>query len=241
MAVSLPSARVGGRVCAIPGAGAHVSRGWTWMRRRRGWEELLERAGAGARGADRARAQPGAVGALARSPALAARPLPGRRSARAAVRVGTARKARLRDHAEGDAAPGSGPDLRFNLSHSDELMLVAVTAGLEVGVDIEVAPDPAHSPVDEPAIAARVLGAEQARRLAALDAGSARPRSCAPGRCTRPSSSASGRGWPESRPPAMRMRGPGCGAPTGCRPARGCGRRGGGRRGVRVALPRHTP
>jgi 4'-phosphopantetheinyl transferase len=32
---------------------------------------------------------------------------------------------------------GQASDLRFNLSHSDELMLVAVTAGREVGVDVE--------------------------------------------------------------------------------------------------------
>jgi 4'-phosphopantetheinyl transferase len=59
--------------------------------------------------------------------------------------------------------------LRFNLSHSDELMLVAVTAGREVGVDVEVARDPTRGAVDEPAIAARVLGSDQARRLEGLD------------------------------------------------------------------------
>jgi 4'-phosphopantetheinyl transferase len=32
---------------------------------------------------------------------------------------------------------GQASDLRFNLSHSGEIVLVAVTAGLEVGVDIE--------------------------------------------------------------------------------------------------------
>ncbi len=34
---------------------------------------------------------------------------------------------------------GSGESLRFNLSHSRELMLLAVTAGREVGVDVECA------------------------------------------------------------------------------------------------------
>src|ERR1035441_3787519 len=37
------------------------------------------------------------------------------------------------------AAGAAGPDLRFNLSHSGTLALYAVTAGREVGVDIECA------------------------------------------------------------------------------------------------------
>jgi 4'-phosphopantetheinyl transferase len=57
-------------------------------------------------------------------------------------------------------------DLRFNLSHSGCLALVAVTAGREVGVDVEVA---VRRQIDELAIAERVLGREQARRMAALN------------------------------------------------------------------------
>jgi phosphopantetheinyl transferase len=38
-----------------------------------------------------------------------------------------------------DSGWGSGEDLCFNLSHSAELMLVAMTAGREVGVDVEQA------------------------------------------------------------------------------------------------------
>jgi 4'-phosphopantetheinyl transferase len=57
-------------------------------------------------------------------------------------------------------------DLRFNLSHSGGLALVAVTAGRAVGIDVEVA---ARRRVDELAVAARVLGDEQARRLAVYD------------------------------------------------------------------------
>ena len=62
----------------------------------------------------------------------------------------------------------SGPteDLRFNLSHSGCLALVAVTAGRTVGIDVEVA---VRRRVDELAVAARVLGDGQARRLAVFD------------------------------------------------------------------------
>lgn len=43
----------------------------------------------------------------------------------------------LRDREAGQGGRGERPDLRFNLSHSGELMLVAITAGREVGVDVE--------------------------------------------------------------------------------------------------------
>lgn len=61
--------------------------------------------------------------------------------------------------------PTPAADLRFNLSHSGEIALYAVTAGREVGIDVEVP----RRRVDELAIAERVLGKEQARRLADLD------------------------------------------------------------------------
>ncbi len=62
---------------------------------------------------------------------------------------------------------GAGPheNPRFNLSHSGQLLLVAVTAGRDVGIDIEVARNTTRRPLDGLAIAARVLGAEQVRRL----------------------------------------------------------------------------
>jgi 4'-phosphopantetheinyl transferase len=56
-------------------------------------------------------------------------------------------------------------DLRFNLSHSGALALYAVTVGRAVGIDVEAS----HRRVDELAVAARVLGHEQARRLAELN------------------------------------------------------------------------
>ena len=56
-------------------------------------------------------------------------------------------------------------DLRFNLSHAGALALYAVAVGREVGIDVEVA----RRPVDEVALAAHVLGRDQARLLARLD------------------------------------------------------------------------
>ena len=56
-------------------------------------------------------------------------------------------------------------DLRFNLSHSGALALYAVTAGRDVGIDVETA----RRRFDEVAIAARVLGRDQTRRLTRLE------------------------------------------------------------------------
>jgi len=71
---------------------------------------------------------------------------------------------------EGPTRPGPGMDLRmdlsFNLSHSGELALYAVSAKRAVGIDVELAH---RREVDEVAIAARLLGGDQARRLASLD------------------------------------------------------------------------
>jgi 4'-phosphopantetheinyl transferase len=63
----------------------------------------------------------------------------------------------------------AGPDLRFNLSHSGPLVLVAVSARHEVGVDVEHARTRDGAGTDELALAARVFGTAQARRLAELD------------------------------------------------------------------------
>lgn len=46
-------------------------------------------------------------------------------------------KLALREGAEHELGPGGTPDVRFNLSHSGAAMLVAVTVGREVGVDVE--------------------------------------------------------------------------------------------------------
>jgi 4'-phosphopantetheinyl transferase len=61
------------------------------------------------------------------------------------------------------AQDGRSPS--FNLSHSGASALYAFCAGGAVGVDVELA---SERPRDEPAIAARTLGPEQARRLRAI-------------------------------------------------------------------------
>ena len=99
------------------------------------------RRGARARRTDRERAQPSPVGSLARSAAGAARSLPGPRPADAA----TSRSARTASPRCGtaDGPESSGPrerraDLRFQpVALRRRSRLYAVTAGREVGVDIE--------------------------------------------------------------------------------------------------------
>lgn len=60
---------------------------------------------------------------------------------------------------------GDAPPLTFNLSHSGEVALYAVTLDREVGVDVELP----RRAVDHVAIARRMLGAAEAERLQALD------------------------------------------------------------------------
>jgi 4'-phosphopantetheinyl transferase len=69
--------------------------------------------------------------------------------------------------AHGKPAPSDGASngLAFNLSHSGQLALYAFSAGAAVGVDIEVG----RRSVEELAVARDWLGAEQARRLEALE------------------------------------------------------------------------
>jgi 4'-phosphopantetheinyl transferase len=54
--------------------------------------------------------------------------------------------------------------IRFNLSHSDRLALLAFTRSGEIGVDVEVS----RRPINQLALAARAFGADEARHLAAL-------------------------------------------------------------------------
>ena len=64
------------------------------------------------------------------------------------------------------AERGKAPTaLRFNLSHSGDVLLVAVALDREIGVDVEL---PRHT-TDHVAVARRILGDEEAERLRALD------------------------------------------------------------------------
>jgi 4'-phosphopantetheinyl transferase len=61
--------------------------------------------------------------------------------------------------------PNPAPNLSFNLSHSAKTALYAFTVATPVGIDLEVARE---RRADEAAIARRVFGPEQAKRLQAL-------------------------------------------------------------------------
>jgi 4'-phosphopantetheinyl transferase len=68
------------------------------------------------------------------------------------------------------AAPEAASRLSFNLSHSGHLALYAFSESGDVGVDVEVT----RRPMNELAIAARVFGTAQAKRLQELDPDSRR-------------------------------------------------------------------
>lgn len=69
-----------------------------------------------------------------------------------------------------EAGTGAGGGLHFNLSHSGELALVAVSWGREVGVDVEQGRNPPMDPDRAITVARRGLGEEAGRRLEGLAA-----------------------------------------------------------------------
>jgi 4'-phosphopantetheinyl transferase len=81
--------------------------------------------------------------------------------------IGTHGKPALLQGAAGASAgePSPTTPISFNLSHSGQLALYAFTTGDPVGVDVEVA----RRTIDAVAVARRVFGAAEARRLAELD------------------------------------------------------------------------
>jgi phosphopantetheinyl transferase len=74
----------------------------------------------------------------------------------------------FKDGPHGKPALSGFKEVCFNLSHSGDLALFAFTLGAPVGVDVELI-DRRTRRVDDVALARRVFGREQARRLAALD------------------------------------------------------------------------
>lgn len=82
------------------------------------------------------------------------------------IEQGTGGKPRLAGAHGG--APGAG-DVRFNLSHSEDVTLVAVSKGREVGIDVEAIGRGRGGQIDEVAIARRMLEPEQAERLERMD------------------------------------------------------------------------
>ncbi len=75
------------------------------------------------------------------------------------------RALRFAEGPHGKPALAEPARLRFNLSHSGDVALYAVALDREVGVDVELP----RRTVDAVAIARRVLGEDEATRLAALD------------------------------------------------------------------------
>ncbi len=71
----------------------------------------------------------------------------------------------LGEHGKPMLDTGGRPPTQFNLSHSGEIALYAVSAVRAVGIDVEVE----RRVIDELGVAASVLGSAEADRLAALD------------------------------------------------------------------------
>jgi 4'-phosphopantetheinyl transferase len=71
----------------------------------------------------------------------------------------------LGEHGKPALQSAAASPLQFNLSHSADVALYAVSESMQVGIDVEVN----RRPLDELALAARVLGEAEAERLGALD------------------------------------------------------------------------
>jgi 4'-phosphopantetheinyl transferase len=69
------------------------------------------------------------------------------------------------EHGKPALADDAPPQIAFNMSHSGQLALYAFSDAGAVGVDVERA----RRPIDEVAIAARMLGGAEARRLQTLE------------------------------------------------------------------------